>query len=46
MKSHLTPTQQRRQQWRSLSDHEHSMDCYFSEDDLEVVYCTTCGEEW
>jgi hypothetical protein len=27
-------------------DHPHSMDTYFTDDDLEVVYCTLCGQEW
>jgi hypothetical protein len=35
-----------RQHWRTASEHEHYIDCHFNEDDEEVVYCTTCGEEW
>jgi hypothetical protein len=27
-------------------DHQHIVDTYVSTDDLEVVYCTVCGEEW
>jgi hypothetical protein len=27
-------------------DHEHRLDCYRTEDDHEVVYCTVCSQEW
>jgi hypothetical protein len=27
-------------------DHEHRLDCYLTEDDHEIVYCTMCGGEW
>ncbi len=27
-------------------DHDHRLDCYLTEDDHEIVYCTMCGTEW
>lgn len=27
-------------------DHEHSIDTYTTQDEIEVVYCTRCGVEW
>lgn len=31
---------------RTWSEHDHYVDCYRNDDDMEVVYCTSCGEEW
>ena len=30
----------------AADDHEHALDCYLTEDDHEIVYCTLCGGEW
>jgi hypothetical protein len=46
MKRRPSRAERHRRHWRTTSAHQHSVDCYFSDDDLEVVYCTTCGEEW
>lgn len=27
-------------------NHEHMLDCYLTEDDHEIVYCTVCNGEW
>lgn len=27
-------------------DHQHSIDTYTTQDDIEVVYCTRCGAAW
>jgi hypothetical protein len=29
-----------------VPEHRHALDCYWTSDDLEVLFCTRCGEEW
>jgi len=46
MTRHRSSTERQSRGWRAETRHKHWVDCYWTTDGLEVVYCTTCGEEW